>query len=211
MIILYHVRHACKLSSNHKGLSLRLVFDYVLNDCVKLFFSFITNSSVNLATTNKLHAAELLSDYSKLYLQVCKKQPFHIWVTIQLLQWWNDLTSEKNQPVWTICWWFWKQCKKLSELVILEVWIAATHSSWKFKPFIHVVIQNPTSNCACSIHSKQRCASHALSKECIWREEHVHSLTHQVVSWRRYLFDWRYVESMQVKPFSWNIELKIDG
>ena len=129
MIILYHVRQVCKPSSDHKGLSLRLVFDYVLNDCIQFFFSFITNCSVNLATTNKLNAAELLSDSSKLDLQVCKEKPLHVRVTIELLQRWNDLACKKHQSVSTFSWWLRKQHQMLCELVILEVWISSTHSS----------------------------------------------------------------------------------
>lgn len=129
MIILYHVRQACKPSSNHKGLSLRLIFDYILNDCVKLFFSFITNCSVNLATTNKLNAAELLSYCSKLDLQVCKEKTLYVRVTIELLQRWNDLACKKHQSVSTFSWWLRKQCQMLREFVILEIWISATHSS----------------------------------------------------------------------------------
>ena len=133
---LYHIRSIRKqnlftcLSGNHKSLTFCFFFYDVLNDGIQLFFAFITNRCVNLPTTKKLHTAELLSDDSKLYLQVCKEKTLHVRVAVEMLNWWQLLASEKDYAISiSIAGWLRKKLEVLSELVVLEVWVASTHPS----------------------------------------------------------------------------------
>lgn len=118
------------LSGNHKSLTFGLFFYDVLNDGIQLFFAFIANRCVNLSTTKKLHTAELLSDDSKLYLQVCKEKALYVRVAIEMLNWRQLLASEKDYAISiSITRWLRKKLEVLSELVILEVWVASAHPS----------------------------------------------------------------------------------
>ena len=133
---LYHIRSTRKqnlfmcLSGNHKSLTFCFFFYDILNDGIQLFFSFITNCCVNLPTTKKLHTAELLSDDSKLYLQVCKEKALHIRVAVEMLNRWQLLAYEKDYAISiSIARWLRKELEILCELVVLEVRVASTHPS----------------------------------------------------------------------------------